>query len=91
MDGTEASSSELEVAQRSEVARLLQQIRDEHESAVLGLTGLAYGTAQHQVITQKMENMGKWHEELQVLVGDGAMALIVQALDSIPDVRSTSV
>jgi CheY-like chemotaxis protein len=41
--------------QGSVVVRLLQRIRDEYESAKLGLTGLAYGTSQHQVITSKME------------------------------------
>ena len=87
----DAQGMEVTQGQNSEIARLLKQIRDEHESAVLGLSGLAYGTAQHKIITQKMENMGKWHEELQVLVGDTAMALIVEALDAIPDVKSVSV
>jgi hypothetical protein len=77
--------------QGSEVARLLHQIREEYESAQLGLAGLAYGTSQHKIITKKMENIGKWHEELQALVGDTAMALVVEQLESLPDRTSTSV
>jgi hypothetical protein len=38
-------------AQGSEVARLLRQIRDEYTSAQRGLTGLAYGSSQHKIIT----------------------------------------
>jgi len=71
--------------QRSEVARLLKQIRDEYESAQQGLSGLASGTSQHVFITCKMEHMGKLQEELQDLIGDEATALIVQQLEALPD------
>jgi hypothetical protein len=65
----------------SEVARLLQRMREEYEAAQRGLSGLAAGTSQHLFITQKMENMGRWHEELQALVGKmPAMALIAEQL-----------
>lgn len=47
--------------QRSEVARLLAQISAEYEAAQRGLTGLAYGTSQHEFITARMENMGQIH------------------------------
>jgi hypothetical protein len=77
--------------QGSEVARLLQQIRQEYESAQRGLAGLAYGTSQHKVITQKMENIGKWHEELRALVGEKAIALIVSQLETLPDARRSSI
>ena len=77
--------------QGSEVARLLQQIREEYESAQRGLSGLAQGTGQHKFITSKMERMGACHEELQALVGEGAMELIVQALSDLPDAASTPV
>jgi hypothetical protein len=75
-------------AQASEVARLLQQIREEYESAQLGFSGLAYGTVKHEFITQKMENMGKLQEELQTLVGDAAMELVVQQLSDFPGPHS---
>ena len=70
--------------QRSEVARLLAQISAEYESAQRGLTGLAYGTSQHAFITARMEHMGRLHNELQSLVGDQAIAMIAEQLNSIP-------
>ena len=66
----------------SEVARLLSQITAEYEAAQRGLTGLAYGTSQHEFISARMEHMGQLHDELQTIVGDSAMALIVDALNS---------
>lgn len=65
---------------RSEVARLLSQISAEYEAAQRGLTGLAYGTSQHEFITTRMENMGQLHSELQSIVGDVAIAMIVETL-----------
>lgn len=67
--------------QRSEVARLLTQISEEYEAAQRGLSGLAYGTSQHEFITARMEKMGKIHSELQALVGDSAIALIADQLN----------
>jgi len=76
--------------QGSEVARLLQKIREEYESAQRGLSGLAYGTSQHAVINQKMENVGKYHEALRGIVGDTAMELIVQVLSAVPETAHVS-
>jgi hypothetical protein len=67
----------------SEVARLLSQISAEYEAAQRGLTGLAYGTSKHEFITTRMENMGQLHSELQSIVGDSAIALIVDTLNKI--------
>jgi len=67
----------------SEVARLLLQITAEYEAAQRGLTGLAYGTSQHEFITARMENMGQLHNELQTIVGDSAIALIADALNHV--------
>jgi hypothetical protein len=67
----------------SEVARLLSQITAEYEAAQRGLTGLAYGTSQHEFITTRMENMGQLHSELQTIVGDSAIALIADALNNV--------
>ena len=76
----------------SEVARLLEQIREEYESAVLGVKGLAYGTAQHRIINQKVANMYCWQEELEALIGEeAAIALVDQQLQTCPSVNSTSV
>ncbi len=75
--------------QRSEVARLLTQIGLEYEAARQGLSGLAAGTSQHTFITQKMENMGRCHQELQHLVGEvPAIAMIAEQLESYPEVGS---
>lgn len=65
---------------RSEVAQLLSQITDEYEAALRGLSGIAYGTSQHDFITAKMENMGQLHQQLQTLVGDNAISLIADRL-----------
>jgi len=68
----------------SEVARLLTQISAEYEAAQRGLTGLAYGTSQHEFITTRMENMGQLHSQLQSIVGDAATTLVVETLNAIP-------
>ncbi len=67
----------------SEVASLLSRITAEYEAAQRGLTGLAYGIAQHEFISARMETMSQLHSELQTIVGDSAMALIVDALDDV--------
>ncbi|MBV9019227.1 MAG: hypothetical protein JO125_07120 [Chloroflexi bacterium] len=54
---------------KSEVARLMQQITLEYQAAKLGLSGLASGTATHAFITAKMERMSQHHEALSRLVG----------------------
>ena len=66
--------------QRSEVADLLLRIRVEYEAAQRGLEGFTYGTSQHEFITARMKNMGQIHTQLQTLVGDVAMAMIVDQL-----------
>jgi hypothetical protein len=68
--------------QRSEVARLLSQISAEYEAAQRGLSGLSYGTSQHDFITARMENMGQLHNQLHSLVGDVAIAMIADQLNS---------
>ena len=54
----------------SEVACLLQQISLEFEAARLGLTGLAFGTAQHTFINAKMERAAIYQEQLAEVVGE---------------------
>jgi len=56
--------------QKSEVARLLQQISLEYEAATRGLTGLSAGSAKHSFITAKLEQIGAYHEQLVNLVGE---------------------
>lgn len=67
----------------SEVARLLEHIQAEYESGVLGLSGFASGTATHEFITARMEQMGQLHHELELLVGEKeAITLFVQTVES---------
>jgi hypothetical protein len=54
---------------KSEVARWRQQYETEYQAAQWGLTGLACGTARHDFITKKMENMQHCIEELTKMVG----------------------
>lgn len=54
----------------SEIARLRQRIAEEYEAAMRGLSGLASGTASHEFITRRMEQMGACHETLKQLVGE---------------------
>ena len=70
---------------QSEVARLRQQIALEYEAAQRGLTGLSQGTAQHAFITACMEQMGKLHEDLIVLVGrEMAVQVLAETLEAAP-------
>ena len=67
-------------AQQSEVARILQQITQEYEAAQRGLSGIAYGTAQHRFITARLERMGELHNELHTLIGDQAIVMVAETL-----------
>jgi hypothetical protein len=71
--------------QRSEVTRILTQISEEYEAAQQGLTGLAYGSSQHDFIAAKMGNISNLHTRLQGLVGDIAIAMIAAQLDGCPN------
>ncbi|MBV9707216.1 MAG: hypothetical protein JO125_07385 [Chloroflexi bacterium] len=55
---------------KSEVARLLQQITLEYEAAQRGLSGLAYGTAQHKFIEARTERIAQYSLTLRQQVGD---------------------
>ena len=66
----------------SEVARLMQQISAEYAAAKAGLCGLALGTAQHTFITTRLENIGRYQEQLGVLVGkEQAVKLVVETIE----------
>ena len=68
---------------KSEVARVLEQIELEFQAAQRGLYGLAFGTAKHEFITSKMEQMGKLHEKLQTMVGEKeAVKLLAETLEN---------
>ncbi len=69
---------------KSEVARLRQRIAEEYEAATRGLTGLASGTAIHEFITRRMEQMGVCHETLKQLVGEQeATRMLTETLEAL--------
>lgn len=68
---------------QSEVARILEQISLEYESAQRGMYGFAYGAAKHEFITARMENMGNLHSQLQDIVGESAIAMVAEALNNL--------
>jgi hypothetical protein len=76
--------------QHSEVARLLNQIKEEYEAAMRGISGLSQGTCRHSFITTRMENMGKLQTQLDELIGDSAIALVVTCLENCADYSSTT-
>ena len=73
----------MEHTSKSEVASLLEQIKEQYEAAQRGLAGLAQGTARHKFISAKMESMGQLHGELQRLVGpEQAIELVAETLQA---------
>jgi hypothetical protein len=69
---------------QSEVARLLQQIEAEYLAATRGLAGFAEG-AKHAAITARLENMGRLHTSLHTIVGDQAIKLVAERLETIDE------
>ncbi len=68
----------------SEIAGLRQRIAEEYEAAMRGLTGLASGSARHQFITRRIEQMHTYHETLQRLVGEQeATRMLAETLEAV--------
>jgi hypothetical protein len=66
---------------QSDVARILQQIEQEYQASKRGLEGLTSGTARHDFIQKKTENIGQCHEQLTKLIGpEQAIALIANTI-----------
>jgi hypothetical protein len=66
---------------QSDVARILKQIDQEYQASKRGLEGLASGSARHDFISKKTENIGKHHDHLTELVGpEQAIALIANTI-----------
>jgi hypothetical protein len=55
---------------KSEVARLMRQIELEYEAAQRWMYGFAAGVGKHEFITARMENIGRYHEQMKELVGE---------------------
>ncbi|HZS75020.1 MAG TPA: hypothetical protein VFA41_00275 [Ktedonobacteraceae bacterium] len=73
----------MEAPQRSEVARLMEEIELAYEAARLALSGYAI-TAKHTFISARQEHIALCHEELRQLVGEQeAMKLMCEAQDRV--------
>lgn len=66
--------------QRSEVAYLMAQIRNEYAACQQALHGLALGTARHAFMTAKTERLAQHVEELRQVVGDEAVRHVLTHL-----------
>lgn len=73
----------------SEIARLRESIRLEYEAAQRALYSPTLGTAKHEFITKRMENMQKSHAQLNTIVGEQeATRLVVETIETVQDVSS---
>lgn len=68
---------EAPVGQRSEVARLREQITLEYQAARQALFALASGNAKHQFINARIERVGSYQQRLASLIGEEASMEIV--------------
>ena len=67
--------------QGSEIAMLRQQIDQEYQAALQGLSGFCSGMARHDFIQARTENIGNYHEQLVKLVGpEQAISIIAETL-----------
>lgn len=62
---------------QSEVAQLRERLVAEYESGKRGLEGFSEGTARHQFITKRLENMQHCQERLIELVGEAQASTIL--------------
>ncbi|HEU5383619.1 MAG TPA: hypothetical protein VFV38_50105 [Ktedonobacteraceae bacterium] len=72
----------MEAQSGSEVSRILKQIELEYQAAHAALTSYSV-TSSHEFITARMENMGRLHQSLRQIVGEDAMKLVAERLESI--------
>ncbi len=61
----------------SDVSRLKAEFELQNAAAFYALHGLASGTAQHKIITARMNRMGELQEELVEKIGEGKAAKFV--------------
>lgn len=73
----------MEAPQRSEVAKLMEEIELAYQAARLALSGYAI-KAKHAFISARQEHIALCHEELRQLVGEQeAMKLMCEAQDKV--------
>ena len=66
---------------KSEVARILEQISLEYEAAHRIMYDYAAGAAKHQYISARMEKMGHLHSKLREIVGDSAIEMVAETIN----------
>ena len=69
---------------KSEVARILEQISLEYEAAQRIMYDFAAGAGKHQYIAARMENMGHLHNRLRKIVGDSAIEMVAETIEKLP-------
>ena len=70
---------------QSEVARLKAAIQAQYGACNQGLRGLALGTAQHQMITARMERISNMVSELRATHGEEVAMQVMIALGDMPE------
>ncbi len=69
----------------SEVASIRQTIAAEYMAASWGFSGLAAGTARHAFISARMERMEEGRKRLETMVGEQAITLVAETLETISE------
>lgn len=64
------------VSGKSEVARVMGQIRLEYQSAMNGLSGFASGASRHDFVHARMERIGQLAETIDELPSDVVWLMI---------------
>jgi hypothetical protein len=69
--------------EQSEVRKLLETIDLEHQAAQRALYGFMQGTAQHDFITKRLENIDRMRERMIDIIGneDEANQLVMRQMD----------
>ena len=69
---------------QSDVACILNLIEVEHRAAQRGLTGFV-ASATHAAIRRRMEQIGRLHEDLRAIVGNDAIRLVAERLETLSE------
>jgi hypothetical protein len=65
----------------SEISQILRTIEQEYQASKSGMEGLSSGSARHDFISQKTQNIAKQHEHLSSIVGpEKAIAMIADTI-----------
>ncbi len=65
----------------SEIKHLLAQIEAEHLACRRGLSGLSSGTARHEFINKRQQQIDAHHSRLLELIGDSATQRVAEMIE----------